>query len=79
MHPPGRILRKRLLETVADYRVIEDDGRTVTVEVVEAPGLATGFRMRLNAADAEAMETVGEPGEEPSGRRVAAAPSPRPA
>ena len=61
MLPVGRILRRQALGTVAMYRVVQDGGETVTVEVVEAPGLPAGFLMRLDAADAQAMETIHEP------------------
>ena len=52
---PGTILRRRALGTEAAYRVLESVGDVVEVEVIEAPGLEPGTRVRLAARDAEAM------------------------
>jgi hypothetical protein len=61
MPTPGSLLRRRLLGTDAVYRVLEDGDVTVLVEVVQAPGLAPGFQMRVTAADARALERQDAP------------------
>jgi hypothetical protein len=50
------LLRHRRLETEAVYRVLEVGAETVTVEVVRAPGLERGTRIRLMAEVVRAME-----------------------
>lgn len=52
------IVRQRLLGSEALYRVISDDGATVTAEVVEAPGLPRGMRVRLMGTAVRAMERL---------------------
>ncbi len=54
----GPVLRSSILGTEATYRVISEDGATVTVEVIDAPGLTQGTRLRLMAHAVEAMERV---------------------
>ena len=60
MTAPDRLLRRRALGSEAVYRVLDDEGDVVLVEVVEAPGLQPGTRIRLAAADARAMEGGGQ-------------------
>jgi hypothetical protein len=50
------LLRLSMFGTDAVYRVRSAEGETVTVEVVDAPGLPRGTRVRLTAAAARAME-----------------------
>lgn len=57
----GRFLRNRCLGTEALYEVLAEDGDTVTVEVVSAPGLERGTRMRLMTRAARAMECLDTP------------------
>lgn len=52
------IVRQRMLGTEALYRLISDDGATVVAEVVEAPGLEQGMRLRLAQRAARAMERL---------------------
>jgi hypothetical protein len=54
----GCIVRQRLLGSEAVYRVISDEGLTMTAEVVEAPGLRRGMRLRLMATAVRAMERL---------------------
>jgi hypothetical protein len=51
-------LRQRMLGSEAVYRVISEDGPTVMAEVVEAPGLERGTRLRLMARAVRAMERL---------------------
>lgn len=53
---PGRILRRSALGTEATYRVVEEDGQRVLVEVISAPGLKPGFRLHLSADTANEMQ-----------------------
>jgi hypothetical protein len=55
-------LRHTCLGTEAIYEVVEEDGETVTAEVVRAPGLTAGMRVRLMARAAWAMERL-DPGD----------------
>jgi len=86
--PPAGLLRRFALGQEALYRVVDDTPEVVEVEVVSAPGLPSGTRVRFTAAAARAMErgardpsvtkirseAVGEtPAHEPS-RRVASGP-----
>ena len=57
----GRFLRTRRLGTEALYEVLAEDGDTVTVEVVDAPGLERGTRVRLMARAVRAMECIDAP------------------
>jgi hypothetical protein len=50
----GVVLQRRLLGTEARYRVLRAAPRTVDVEVLAAPGLEPGRRVRLTAAAARA-------------------------
>jgi hypothetical protein len=50
------LLRHRRLGSEAVYRVLAAGADVVTVEVVRAPGLERGTRMRLTADAARAME-----------------------
>ena len=59
------LLRHRRLGTEAVYRVLAVGAETVTVEVVRAPGLERGTRMRLMADAARAMERL-DTGSEPA-------------
>jgi len=52
------IVRQRVLGSEALYRVISEEGATVTAEVVRAPGLERGMRLRLMATAVRAMERV---------------------
>jgi hypothetical protein len=64
-----RLLRRTMLGSDAVYRVVEEDAGGVVVEVVSAPGLEPGFRMRLTpevAAEMEAAQPVSAPA--PAGR-----------
>jgi hypothetical protein len=52
-------LRQTCLGSEAVYELLEDNGETVTVEVVRAPGLTAGTQLRLMAQVAQAMERLG--------------------
>lgn len=43
-------LRRRVLDSEARYRVLGRSGGTVEVEVVAAPGLSPGRRLRISAS-----------------------------
>jgi hypothetical protein len=49
-------IRQRMLGSEAVYRVLEEDDAIVIAEVVHAPRLARGTRVRLLARAARAME-----------------------
>jgi hypothetical protein len=52
----GQLRTQRLLRSTATYRVVDlADGQHVCVEVVAAPGLAPGRRMRLTRASVARM------------------------
>ena len=51
-----RFLRHAMLGTEAVYEVLEEDAGIVTAQVVSAPGLEPGMRVRLTARAARAME-----------------------
>jgi hypothetical protein len=53
-----RFVRHRALGTVALYEIIEERGELVTVEVLDAPGLAPGMRVALLKSATRAMEVV---------------------
>ncbi|MBV9467234.1 MAG: hypothetical protein JO206_15445 [Solirubrobacterales bacterium] len=55
---PGRLVRRVALGTEAIYRVIEASRDTVEVEVVRAPGLPAGRRLKLAARDVRAMQVL---------------------
>ena len=54
----GCYLRHRALGTDAVYEVLSEDAGIVTAEVLSAPGLVAGTRVRLLARAAAAMEQV---------------------
>jgi hypothetical protein len=54
----GGLLRQRALHSDAVYRVHRVSGPIVEAEVVAAPGLAPGTRLRMTAAAAAAMKPV---------------------
>lgn len=58
---PGCLLRRSALGSEALYRVVEVHGDLVEVQVVSAPGLEPGTRIRLTTRDAAAMQPVDEP------------------
>jgi hypothetical protein len=60
-----RFVRHCRLGTEAVYEIVEVNGNLVTAEVVSAPGLQPGQRIRLMAKAIRAMERVERP--EPSG------------
>jgi hypothetical protein len=53
-----RLVRHTLFGVAAVYAVLEDDGEIVTAEVVEAPGLEPGMRIRLLSSAVRAMEQL---------------------
>ena len=60
--PGERLLRHRMLGLEARYRLVAEhdcgpDGTVVELEVVEAPGLAPGTRIRVTAPAARRMTT----------------------
>jgi hypothetical protein len=58
-------IRQRMLGSEAVYRVLEEDESIVVAEVVHAPRLAQGTRVRLLARAARAMERF-DPAAEPA-------------
>ena len=54
----GEIRRYELLGSSATYRVLAIDSTHVVVEVVEAPGLAAGLRLRMSRDAVHAMTLV---------------------
>jgi hypothetical protein len=55
---PGTLLRRRALGTEALYRVLTTADNVVEVEVVRAPGLHKGQRVRLTTRDVHAMQEL---------------------
>jgi hypothetical protein len=55
---PGVRLRRRALESEAIYTVIAVDGDLIEVEVVRAPGLPAGKRLKFTCRDVRAMEPI---------------------
>lgn len=55
-----RLLCHRVLGTEAIYRPIASDQGCVEVEVVRAPGLAAGTRLRLTRASVDQMSVVAD-------------------
>ena len=55
----GQTVRHELLGTTATYVIVEDVFDGVVVEVVEAPGLAPGFRLTLSVTSVASMEVLG--------------------
>ncbi len=73
----GTQLRHRRLGTEAVYRVLGVAGDVVNVEVVRAPGLLSGTRLRLTTDAVHAMERLApNPDAVLAGGRI---PSPSPA
>lgn len=54
----GQVWRKDLLGTIADYRVVACQGDLIDVEVIRAPGLGEGARIRLAQAALAGMALV---------------------
>ncbi|MDX6715115.1 MAG: hypothetical protein QOH30_1673 [Baekduia sp.] len=52
----GDVYRSDLLHSQASYRVLTVEDEHVEVEVVDAPGLQPGFRLKLTRAALEAMQ-----------------------
>lgn len=57
----GRFVRQSLLGSEAVYEIVDGDDELVTAEVVRAPGLASGTRVRLLTRAARAMERFEPP------------------
>jgi hypothetical protein len=55
---PRRFVRHSALGTQAIYEIVEESRELVTAEVLEAPGLAPGTRVRMLASAARAMDEV---------------------
>jgi hypothetical protein len=60
--PARRFVRNRMLGTEALYELLDDRGELVTAQVLEAPGLTPGTRLRLLRSATRAMEQI-DPGE----------------
>jgi hypothetical protein len=63
IRPPGgrqRVLLRRLLGTEARYRVLRRSGATVEVEVLAAPGLRPGQRLRISASELRSRRRGGQ-------------------
>jgi hypothetical protein len=75
----GDVYRRELLQTQASYRVLTVEDEHVEVEVLEAPGLQPGFRMKLTTAALDAMQRLeAAPAAEPArgaARRHVASPA----
>jgi hypothetical protein len=56
MDPPSAFVRQERLGSEAVYEVLAEDDDIVTLEVVRAPGLPCGTRVRVLADAARAME-----------------------
>ena len=57
----GRIICLRLLGSDAVYRVVEESGSGVVAQVISAPGLRPGFRMRISDEAVRRMEAGARP------------------
>ena len=55
------VLRQRLLGSEASYRVLDESDGVVTAEVLSAPGLPAGMRIRLMADALRSMERLDQP------------------
>jgi hypothetical protein len=62
----GDVIRNTRLGSEATYRVCAVDGATVEVEVLEAPGLDRGQRLRFTSQAVRAMELMTAGSEAPS-------------
>ena len=69
--PARRFVRNRMLGTEALYELLDERGELVTAEVLDAPGLAPGTRVRLLASATRAMEPI-DPAEPVFAARLAA-------
>jgi hypothetical protein len=56
--PARRFVRNRMLGTEALYELLDDCGELITAQVLEAPGLAPGMRLRLLRSATRAMEQI---------------------
>jgi hypothetical protein len=56
--PRGELRRQEVLGTEAVYRIVDVQGELVEVEVVRAPGLAPGRRLRLTADAVQRMQLI---------------------
>jgi hypothetical protein len=54
----GDVYRRDLLQSQATYRVLAVGDDHVEVEVVEAPGLEAGFRLKLTTAGLATMQLL---------------------
>jgi hypothetical protein len=66
----GDVVRNTMLGSEATYRVCAVHGATVEVEVLEAPGLERGHRLRLTADAVRAMELVTSTSAAPADRKA---------
>jgi hypothetical protein len=57
----GHFVRRQALGSVAIYEIVDEGSELVTAEVVAAPGLEPGTRVRMLASAVRAMDEV-EPG-----------------
>ena len=72
----GEIRRYELLGSSATYRVLAIDSTHVVVEVVEAPGLAAGLRLRMSQDAVQAMTPAkAAPNSQPSQRLTRSLPA----
>jgi hypothetical protein len=55
---PGDLYGRTVLGSSAIYRVVANEGELVVVEVVRAPSLAPGVRMRFSRSAVTAMERI---------------------
>jgi hypothetical protein len=69
--PAPRFVRTRMLGTEALYELLDEHDGLVTAEVLDAPGLAPGTRVRMLTAATRAMEAV-DPAEPLFAARLAA-------
>jgi hypothetical protein len=65
------LLRHQVLGQEALYRAVEVIGELVELEVVSAPGLEPGTRLRVTKAAVSRMSVVEEASAEVAGRRPA--------
>jgi len=76
MANPPCYLRNRVLGSEAVYEVLSEEGGCVTVEVIRAPGLEAGTRLRILARAAAAMERLEPAAAQAARRRRFADPAP---
>ena len=65
--PPGTLLRKEMLGSVAVYEVVRSTDELVEVKVMGAPGLAPGRMVMLTRAAVDAMQRIERGPEHPGG------------